>query len=207
MRTHRVTLVSLAALAAALTWIVSGTLTPDRPRDLALPLAQGRFVVAQGGSVRLLNHHSGHREQNFAADITAIGSLGYRAAGLLPGDLDRYVIFGAPVVSPCAGRVVSARDGLRDHTPPRSDPDVPAGNSVVIDCGGIHVVLAHLRQGSVAVEEGQQLAAGDAIATVGNSGNTTEPHLHVHAFDPASGQGVPVSFDGRFPVRNRLYAG
>ena len=49
------------------------------------------------------------------------------------------------------------------------------------------------------------LAAGDPLGRVGNSGNTTEPHLHVHAVDPETGQGVPVSFGGRSPVRNRLY--
>jgi murein DD-endopeptidase MepM/ murein hydrolase activator NlpD len=74
----------------------------------------------------------------------------------------------------------------------------------VIDCDGLRVELAHLREGSLRVAPGQSLAAGDLIGAVGNSGNTTEPHLHVHAVD-AHGAGVPIAFDGRAPVRNLLY--
>jgi hypothetical protein len=51
------------------------------------------------------------------------------------------------------------------------------------------------------------LQQGDAIWLVGNSGNTTELHLHIHAVDPATDTGVPITFDGRFPVRNRFFRG
>jgi len=47
---------------------------------------------------------------------------------------------------------------------------------------------------------------GDLMGLVGNSGNTTEPHLHIHAVDPDTGAGVPITLDGRYPVRNRLYS-
>jgi murein DD-endopeptidase MepM/ murein hydrolase activator NlpD len=62
-------------------------------------------------------------------------------------------------------------------------------------------------QKSVSVAPGDRLAPGDPIARVGNSGNTTEPHLHVHAFDQGTGEGVPMTFDGREPVRNRVFRG
>ena len=109
------------------------------------------------------------------------------------------------MVSPCEGRVVEARDGLPDLTPPLRDRDNPAGNHVIIDCGDFDVELAHLGQGSVGVTTGEALAIGDRIGAVGNSGNTTEPHLHIHAVDRQTGLGLPMTFNGRFPVRNRLF--
>ena len=56
-----------------------------------------------------------------------------------------------------------------------------AGNFVALDCGDFHVILAHLRQGSVRVREGQAVTAGEPVGELGKSGNSSEPHLHVHA--------------------------
>src|SRR5690606_13411712 len=123
--------------------------------------------------------------------ITAVGPLGFRAKGLAPEELDRYAIYGASVVSPCAGEVVAMRDGLPDLVPPQTDPQNAAGNHVILACGDFHVELAHLAPGSIAVTEGARIATGDLIGSVGNTGNTTEPHLHIHAVDPRSGAGVP----------------
>ena len=66
-----------------------------------------------------------------------------------------------------------------------------------------------MKEGSVAVKRGESVAEGELLGRVGNSGNTSEPHLHVHAVKTGSGsvldgEGVPVLFDGRFPVRNGL---
>src|SRR5690606_372292 len=182
-----------------------GLLPSDEPRELVFPLKDGRYMVAQGSRVSLLNHHAGHSAQRFAADISAINTFGFRADGLGPQELDRYEIYGTAVISPCAGEIIAARNDLPDLVPPRSDPDNPRGNHVIVDCGGFNVELAHLRQGSVAVSAGDAVGAGDPVGAVGNSGNTTEPHLHVHAVDPQTGLGLPMSFGGRAPVRNRLY--
>lgn len=205
LRSRPQSVASVLLLGAALGYVGYGLLPPEKPQELAFPLSGGRFVVGQGGGIGLLNHHHGHREQRHAVDITAVDSLGFRAAGLLPKALDRYVVFGAPVISPCAGTVVGRRDGLPDLAPPDADPEHPRGNHVIIDCGSFNVELAHLRNGSVGVATGDRLSAGDPVGRVGNSGNTTEPHLHLHAVDPERGVGVPVSFQGRHPVRNRLY--
>lgn len=206
LRDNWTALVSLVFFGAALGYVLYGMQSPAQARRLAFPLDDGRFMVAHGGSIALLNHHAGHAEQRYAADISAIDGAGFRASGLLPGELARYAIYGASVVSPCDGRIVSVREDLPDLVPPRSDPDNPAGNHVIIDCGDVTVELAHLQQNSIDVSPGDRLATGDRIGKVGNSGNTTEPHLHIHAFDPDSRIGIPMSFGGRTPVRNRLYA-
>jgi murein DD-endopeptidase MepM/ murein hydrolase activator NlpD len=68
--------------------------------------------------------------------------------------------------------------------------------------------MAHLQSGSVAVAEGDNIQSGDRIGAVGNSGNTAEPHLHIHAQRagtadaPLSGEPLPIRIDGRFLVRN-----
>jgi hypothetical protein len=204
--THLPTILSLVAFSAALAYVVSGLLPPGRTIDLAFPLRDGRFIVGQGGGVMLLNRHVSHEAQRFAADITAIGPAGFRARGILPRKLDNYEIFGKQVVAPCDGAVMSTVDGLPDLPPPEADRENPAGNHVVLLCGGLQVELAHLQRGSVRVEPGQDVRVGDLMGLVGNSGNTTEPHLHIHAVDPDTGAGVPITFDGRYPVRNRLYS-
>jgi hypothetical protein len=200
------TILSLTAFGAALAYVVSGLAPPDQTKDLAFPLREGRFAVAQGGGITLLNHHAGHEAQRFAADISAIGRAGFRASGILPHDLDRYEIFGKQVVSPCEGTVTAAVDELPDLTPLDADPENPAGNHVILLCEGLRVELAHLQRGSVRVDPGQNVRVGDILGLVGNSGNTTEPHLHVHAVDPETNVAVPITFGGRFPVRNRLYS-
>ena len=143
-----------------------------------------------------------------ALDIVQLNAFGARADALFSADVHRYVIFGAPVHSPCDGVVANAVDGLPDQVPPDADPEHPAGNHVVISCRGSLVHLAHLGSGSVKVLPGAHVFAGQAIGRVGNSGNTSEPHLHVHAVaaevDGRKGEGKPILFDGLFPVRNSL---
>lgn len=177
-----------------------------KPLELTFPLEGGRFIVGQGGAIGILNYHASHRAQRYAADITALNWLGFRATGPLPSALARYAVFNAIVVSPCSGVVIEARDGLPDLQPPARDEEHPSGNHVVVRCHGVNVELAHLQNGSITIETGDALTAGQRIARVGNSGNTSEPHLHIHAVDPDTGAGAPVSFTGRAPIRNRIYA-
>ena len=78
----------------------------------------------------------------------------------------------------------------------------------LLDCGGIHVLLAHMQPGSVRVRPLESVASGTMLGLVGNSGNSNEPHLHIHAqrpatnHDPLSSDPLPVRFNGRYFVRN-----
>lgn len=191
-------------------WAMAGHRAPPGGVDLAFPLRGGTFVVGQGGSTAVLNHHLSHPSQRYALDVARLNPLGLRAWGLFPDRLDRYAIFGAQVVSPCDGTVADARDGLPDLVPPERDRERVAGNFIALECGDATVYLAHLRRGSVRVKAGDRVRVGEEIARVGNSGNTTEPHLHVHAeAGPYPGEfsgrpGVPMRFEGRFLARNDL---
>jgi len=89
--------------------------------------------------------------------------------------------------------------------PPDRDRSNARGNHVAIACAGIRVELAHLKKGSVRPRVGAQVQVGDHLGQVGNSGNTTEPHLHIHGVQPATGLGIPITFNGSAPVRNTVF--
>ena len=141
-------------------------------------------------------------------DLVALDHWGLRAEGIMPIDPARYVIFGRPVIAPCMGEVLAAVDGLPDMPVPKVDHDHLAGNHVILRCAGADVLLGHFRKGSLLVSTGQSLAMGDPIAQVGNSGNTSEPHLHINAMQPGTsdapfaGAPIPITIDGRYLVRN-----
>jgi hypothetical protein len=199
----------LIGFTAFLLWALGGYIEPDDASEVHLdfPLGDGWFYVGQGGAATIVNHHYRFPAQRYALDVLQLNRLGLRARGLYPHDLDRYVIFEQPVLSPCDGEVISAVDELPDLQPPQSDREHVAGNHVVIACKGVEVLLAHLQRGSLQVERGMVVQSGTPVARVGNSGNTSEPHLHVHAVQAGSGgimrgTAVPIRFQGRFLARN-----
>lgn len=172
---------------------------------LDFPLQEGTYYVGQGGNHEQMNYHQAYEPQQYALDILALNSLGTRAKGLYPKELDKYEIFGHPIYSPCNGTVVEMENGLTDLTPPEADPANATGNYVALTCDLAEdtvIYLAHIQEGSVAVQEGDNVKAGELLGKVGNTGNTSEPHLHIHA--EKEGVGVPLQFNNRFLVRNSL---
>ena len=177
---------------------------------LSFPLRSGAYYVGQGGNHMVLNHHHSHPAQRYALDVVKLNAAGLRTDGLNPAALSRYLIFGEPLVAPCSGSVSAAENSWPDQVPSARDQNQLAGNHVVINCNGAAVLLAHLQRGSVQVKAGDNVRTGQPIARVGNSGNTSEPHLHIHAIKAGSaasllaGEGLPMLFDGRFLVRNQV---
>ena len=162
---------------------------------LRLPF-DGEWFVFWGGRERKHNYHVDYENQRYAYDFlvkvdgaTHVGD---------PKDLDAYHCFGKAILAPAGGNVVVAIDGLPDQVPGEMDPANAAGNHVVIDHGNEeYSLLAHLKEGSVAVSEGDEVAQGQAIGACGNSGNTTEPHLHYHLQNGRAfgeGHGLPTPF-------------
>jgi hypothetical protein len=186
--------------------------------DLQFPLRGGAYYITGGGSVELLNPHlmtltddrfRAYRGQSYGIDVVKLDTYGWRAVAPLPADPAGYAIYGSAVHAPCSGRVVQAEDGAPDMSPPHPDRSRMAGNHVLLECDGVHVLLAHLQPGSIRVRREQTIEVGAIIGTVGNSGNTNEPHLHIHAQRPApaghaplSGDPLPIRLDGRYLVRN-----
>ncbi len=191
---------------------------PPAVVNLAFPLGTGRYLVVNGGSGSSTNAHletldaskprfREWRGQSYGVDLVQLDGLGLRAKGLQPADPRAYRIYGARVLAPCAGRVLLAVDGLPDMQVPETDRKHMAGNHVLLRCAEADVLLGHLRPGTVQVRAGDAVATGVWIGAVGNSGNTGEPHLHVHAQRPGpagtpiGGDPLPFVFDGHFPLR------
>ena len=190
---------------------LAGWRTPRGAVNVAFPLRGGTFTSGHAGARTRINYHFAHPAQRYALDVVAANALGMRARGLWPRELERYEVWGDTVVAPCAGAITRARGDLPDQSPPDRDSVNVAGNHVVLRCDGsdVTVLLAHLMRGSVRVVPGARVRAGDPLGRAGNSGNTTEPHLHVHAERGGGdslgrGRGVPLTFDGRWLVRNSL---
>ena len=178
--------------------------------NLKLPFEDGRFYVAHWGSNIVSNSHRSDRSQQNAVDILELNKFGWRAGGIYHSNLDQYKIFGKSVISPCNGRVTAAVDKFEDLIPPNRDPDHPAGNHVILRCQGTKLLLAHLQKGSVAVNAGEKIETGQLIGQVGNSGNTTEPHLHIHAVRELNGSvfngdPVPILIMNQVPTRNTVF--
>jgi Peptidase family M23 len=128
---------------------------------------------------------------------------------------ERFFSFGRPILAPASGRVVEIHDGEADHEARRSQltrasyaltqaararggAAALAGNHVIIERdGGGYVLLAHLLAGSIAVDEGERLAIGQEVGRCGNSGNSTQPHVHLQVMDspdPSIARGLPIAF-------------
>ena len=173
---------------------------PSPAVALAFPLSDGVYYVIQGGNNVITSpfHRTGaDNQEDYAIDIVKLNWAGNRAAGVLPQELSSYAIYGEIVQSPCSGEVIEVVDGL---------PDNPIGNMgaisnrIVIRCKGVRVSLAHMRSGSLLIGKGQFIEEGQPIGRVGNAGQTSEPHLHMHAVRDVTDNSLepmPMSFNGK----------
>lgn len=151
---------------------------------IASPLT-GAWFASQAGRNPATNHHRLFPGQAFAVDLVQlVDGKTYRGP---KRRLASYAAFGEPVTAPASGRVVRAVSDLPDNDIGDSDTARPAGNEVVLELRpGVYVLLAHLQAGSVAVRVGQSIEQGDPIGRIGNSGNSSEPHLHLQAMTAPS---------------------
>lgn len=150
------------------------------------------------------------RDDRYGVDLIKVKECRLRASGLMPEDPTRYLTFGTPVLAPCAGRVVLAEGGRPDMPVPQVDEGYPVGNHVLLRCGNYDILLPHFRQGSLRVAVADGLALGQQIAEIGDSGESSDLHLHTHAQMqgtpdvPFGGVPVPIRLAGRFLVRGDL---
>jgi hypothetical protein len=197
------------------------------PIVLDLPGA-GRWLVQNSPARRVPSHGTELVGTRYAIDLVGVDERGRsapRSLGALvatePPEL--FTGFGRHLLAPIAGEVVAVHDGERDHEARRSPftllPSALgqasrvrqgvaaiAGNHVIIArADGVCVALVHLRMGSIRVRPGERVAVGSPLAECGNSGNSTEPHVHLQATDHAemaSARGLPLVFR-RFRERSR----
>jgi murein DD-endopeptidase MepM/ murein hydrolase activator NlpD len=186
-------------------------LNTQPPVLLGPPLRGGPWLTLNGPS-----NFSGHRRaaipiggearisQRFAIDYVRLFDNGrtWRDDQLVN---DNYSCYGADVLAVADGVVVSTKNGIPENVPGISSRAVPitletvGGNYVILDVGeGRYVFYAHLIPGSLRVAVGDRVHKGDVLGLVGNSGNSTEPHLHIHVADassPLAAEGIPFHID------------
>jgi hypothetical protein len=206
VRSHGFTAAMAVFFLALTARALSGYGYQETAVNLAFPLGAGTYYIGQGGSTTSINHHHADQSQRFALDIVALNALGARASGLMPKNLSDYVVYDREVKSPCTGVAISTHDGVENNRIAQTNTEEPPGNYIILACGTARIMLAHFEKGSIAVTGGGIVTQGQTLGRVGNSGNSTEPHLHMHAYiggtvDYNAGQGVPMTFDGRFLVR------
>lgn len=171
--------------------------SPSRVR-FRVPM-DGLVTVGWGGDTPDVNYHVIAPDQRWAYDllITVDGST-HRGEGREWAD---YYVYDRPVLAPADGTVRAAVD--RDPDMPIGQlggGSAPTGNHIVLDVApGEFLYLCHLKPGSLRVRRGDTVTRGQEIARVGNSGNTSEPHLHIHlqdAPDRVIAEGIPLRFHG-----------
>lgn len=176
--TQLITPALLVAALAVIIWDMRAGVRRSTPL-LRWPLPAGRWLICEGTN-RWLNHHWPAPRQRAALDLVGLTPAGRSFRGWQPRTINSFVSTGATVTSPVDGTVIVARDDC----PLWPAAGVPAtGNHVIVDGGHCRVLLAHFLPGSITVQEGDVVTAGEPLGQVGTSGNSTQPHLHIHAID------------------------
>lgn len=175
------------------------------------PLRGGPWLAANGPG-----NSSGHRRalipiggspavaQRFAIDYVKLGEDDKTFAGDRLKN-ESYHAQGQDALAVADGIVVAAKDGIPENVPGITSRAVPitletvGGNHVILDIGdGRYAFYAHIKPGTLRVRQGERVRRGQVIGLVGNSGNSTEPHLHFHISDsnsPLGSEGIPYVHD------------
>jgi murein DD-endopeptidase MepM/ murein hydrolase activator NlpD len=168
--------------------IVGFTIAESEPplarSDIALSLPfHGRWTVVWGGERPESNHHLGSPSQRRAADlvVTDGNDKTFHGDGTRNED---YLAYGADIVAAADGVVTTVVDGVPDNAPGAMNPTFAVGNMVIVrHSPSLFSVYAHLQPGSARVKVGASVKRGAVLGRCGNSGNSSEPHLHFQLED------------------------
>lgn len=188
----------------------------------------GRWMVQNSPADRVPSHGTPRFASSFAIDFVPVDeslrSARFGVVSLLrPEPPEKFAGFGRPVTAPVDGTVAAVHDSAPDHPAYRGLPSLGyaltqrrrieagwrelAGNHIMIDTGSAVVALCHLQRGSTRVQVGYRVRAGELVGRCGNSGNSTEPHLHLQAFDSLDVEhatAVRIRFAGGVPRNGAL---
>ncbi|WTP63557.1 M23 family metallopeptidase [Streptomyces phaeochromogenes] len=172
-RTSGIPPLNLRAPVRPGTWYSSESCCGNTHHRRGLGPINGRFYVPQ----------------RFAIDWYRVGGQGQTWEGD-PARLTSYLSYRQPVVASAGGRVVEVQDGIADNPPPVTPPVPPiedtVGNHVTLEVApGRYLLYAHLKPGSLKVREGDRVESGQVLGLIGNSGNSTTPHLHFQVMTTA----------------------
>jgi biotin carboxyl carrier protein len=219
--THRLT---FARGTGDTTDVLQGTTISVEPRAVAIgPPVHGEWAALNGpsntsGHRRLVLGLDGHVAigQRFAIDFLKLDADGNSHRGD-PLKNSNYYAYGTPLLAVADGIVVETKDSIPENVPGANSRAVPitmvtvGGNHVALDIGGGHYALyAHAQPGSLRVKVGDHVKRGQVLALLGNSGNSTEPHVHFQVADGPtflSSEGVPYTTTFEVVGRCRISMG
>lgn len=141
---------------------------------ISLPVNH-EVIVGWGGDTLKDNYHAWLPLERWAYDLMVMPAL------VDTPNLEDYGIYGMEIVAPVSGTIVGAYDGYPDEIP-NTDEANNMGNYVYIEIEetGTYLVIGHIKPHSLLVKEGQYVKEGTPIAQAGNSGMSSEPHIHIH---------------------------
>lgn len=147
----------------------------------SMPIS-GEWFVFWGGANEFINYHYAYEHMRYAYDLVKVrDGVSFESE---PTQKENFYAFNEEILAPADGKVIQLIDGLVDYTPGEMDAVNAAGNYVVIEhANKEYSLLAHLKMGSIQVEIGELVKEGQCIGKCGNSGNTSEPHLHFQVMD------------------------
>ena len=179
--------------------VLEGTTIPVARHAVVIsPPVRGEWAAFNGpsnvsGHRRLVLALDGHvaSGQRFAIDFLQVDSSGgSRRPGSDPLKNSSYYDYGSEILAVADGIVVETKDGIPENVPGATSRAVPidlvtvGGNHVALDIGGgLYALYAHVRPGSLRVKVGDHVKRGQVLALLGNSGNSTEPHVHFQIAD------------------------
>lgn len=196
--------------------------------DVAYPFT-GRWLTQNSPANRVPSHGTALWATSFSIDFVPVDEAGRTApmtfgSLLRPESAERFPGFGRPLLAPVRGVVVGVHHTAPDHPSFRGLASVVyaltqrrrvaagwrelAGNHVMIETSeGPVVAVCQLQRGSVQVQLGQSVRVGETLGRCGNSGNSTEPHVHLQAIDRLDvlhASAVPLTFGGHLPRNGEI---
>ncbi|MFE2945146.1 M23 family metallopeptidase [Streptomyces sp. NPDC059255] len=217
--------VVLLSIGGTMRWSLARQQRPpyESPSIALRVPVDGRWVALNGPATKVPSHTHSHA-QTYAIDLKhappadAPADPAFRVLWPLGRRPQGYATFGRPVLAPADAVVVATTAGQRDHLTRMSLPAFGFlylegfvrglgwprhiwGNHILLDLGdGVYAGFAHLRRGSLQVAVGDRVRAGQKMAECGNSGNSSEPHLHFQLMDGPdvmTAHGLPFTWDYR----------
>jgi hypothetical protein len=143
---------------------------------MIFPFKEEAFVY-WGGATADVNYHMKDMNQQYAYDILMVANgVPYKGD---PLNNESYFVFGKEIIAPCDATVVKVIDGIKDNVPGEVNRLNLTGNTIVLETERKEYLLfAHIKENSILYKEGDLIKQGQVIAQCGNSGNTTQAHLH-----------------------------
>ncbi|ATP42322.1 hypothetical protein CSE16_00460 [Solibacillus sp. R5-41] len=147
----------------------------------SMPIS-GEWFVFWGGANEFINYHYAYEHMRYAYDLVKVHEgVSFQNT---PTRNENFYAFNEEILAPADGKVIKLMDGFVDCIPGEMDAENAAGNYVVLEhANKEYSLLAHLKKDSIQVVIGELVKEGQCIGKCGNSGNSSEPHLHFHIMD------------------------